>query len=88
MNANQVYYTVLDKNRSGFTTLPISGMMVMFESMLVEYFACMDAYTKYIQLYCPTAQSATCVQYASNYRGQICNQFKTKYANYYLDLNR
>lgn len=88
VNANQVYNTSLQKNRAGFTNLPINGMMVMFESMLVEYFGCMDAYTRYIQQYCPTNQSPLCLQYAANYRAQTCNQFKTKYANYYLDLNR
>lgn len=88
VNANQVYNTSLEKNRSGFSAFPINGMMVMFESMLVEYFGCMDGYTKFLQANCPVNQNSACVQAASNYRAQVCNQFKTKYANYYLDLNR
>lgn len=89
VNANQVYNGSVIKNRNGFTQLPVTGLMVMFEGMLVEYYACMDSYSKYIQYYCPAQPTyAPCVQGASNYRAQICNQFKTKYSNFYLDLTR
>lgn len=86
--SEQVYTGRLYKNRSGFTNYAINGVMVMREGLLPEYFQCMDAYQQYINYYCPANQTyAPCVQGATNYRNSICNNFKQKYPNNYLDLN-
>lgn len=83
----KVYTGRLYKNRNGMAQYPITGVMVMKENLLVEYFACMDAYMKYIQYYCPSNPTyAPCVSGATNYRNSVCNNFKTKYPNSYLDL--
>lgn len=85
--AEKVYTGRLYKNRSGMAQYPLNGVMVMKEELLVEYFACMDSYLKYIQYYCPQAPNyAPCVQAATNYRNSVCNNFKMKYPNNYLDL--
>ncbi len=84
--AEKIYTGRLYKNRSGVSQYALNGVMMMKEGMLVEYFACMDAYLKYISYYCPAAPTyAPCVQGASNYRAQVCNQFKAKYPNNYID---
>jgi hypothetical protein len=85
--AEKIYTGRFVKNRSGFSQYPINGVMIMKENLLVEYFACMDSYTKYISYYCPANPNyAPCLQGAANYRYQVCTQFKTKYPNNYLDL--
>ncbi len=86
--AEKIYTGKLHKNRQGLSQLPINGVMIMREGLLVEYYACMDSYQKWIQYYCPANPNyAPCVQNASNYRSTICTQFKTKYPNNYLDIN-
>ncbi len=84
--AEEVVEGGLVKNRNGLSGYPINGVMIMREQLLVEYFGCMDAYAKYISYYCPANPTyAPCAQGASNYRAQICNQFKSKYPNNYID---
>lgn len=85
--AEQTYTGRLYKNRSGVSNYPITGVMIMKEALLVEYFACMDSYMKYISYYCPANPTyAPCVQGATNYRNSVCNNFKLKYPNNYLDV--
>lgn len=85
--AEKIYTGRLYKNRTGTSSYPITGVMVMKEALLVEYFACMDSYAKYIQYYCPANPAyAPCVQGATNYRNSVCNNFKAKYPNNYLDI--
>jgi hypothetical protein len=45
--SNQVIQGKLYKNREGFTTYPINGVMVMRESLLVEYFGCMNGFANF-----------------------------------------
>ncbi len=85
--AERIYTGRLYKNRPGMSQYPITGVMIMKDALLVEYFGCMDAYAKYIAYYCPANPNyAPCVQAASNHRNQVCTQFKTKYPNNYLDI--
>jgi hypothetical protein len=84
--AEKVYTGRLYKNRSGVSQFALNGVMIMREGLLVEYFACMDSYMKYVQYYCPANPTyPPCLQGANNYRAQICNQFKAKYPNNYID---
>lgn len=85
--AEKIYTGTLIKNRSGMGSYPINGVMIMKETLLPEYFQCMDAYMYFIQGNCPQYQSPQCAQAATNYRNGICNNFKLKYPNNYLDLN-
>jgi hypothetical protein len=83
---NALVQGVLYKNRSGYTSYPLNGVMIMKESSLAPYYACMDAYVKYVSQACPygAQTNATCDQYARNYMTQLCNTFKTTYS--YLDI--
>lgn len=77
--AEKVYTGTVIKNRPGVGSYPITGVMVMKENLLPEYFECMN----FIQKYCPNAPTyAPCVQARNNY----CQNFKMKYPNNYLDL--
>lgn len=85
--AETIYTGRLYKNRPGMSSYPITGVMIMREQLLVEYFGCMDSYAKYISYYCPANPNyAPCVQSATNYRNTVCTQFKQKYPNNYLDI--
>lgn len=83
---NALVQGVLYKNRSGYSSYPLNGVMIMKESSLTPYYACMDAYVKYVSQACPygAQTNASCDQYARNYMTQLCNTFKTTYS--YLDI--
>jgi hypothetical protein len=86
--AEQIYTGRLYKNRPGFSQLPLNGVMMMTEPLLPDYFNCMDAYAKYIQMYCPAnPYYAPCVQGATSARTSVCNYFKQKYPSNYLDIS-
>jgi hypothetical protein len=85
--SEKVYTGRLYKNRTGLSNYPLTGVMIMKETLLPDYFACMDAYVKYINFYCPAAPTyPPCVTGASQSRDSLCNYFKQKYPNGYLDL--
>lgn len=102
--SNQVVTGNLYKNRSGFTTYPLNGVIVMKEPLLPEYMACMNGYVAWPQNICPQGatssycaywlprcptggrSNATCDMEAKNYMASICNTFKTKYSNSYIDI--
>lgn len=85
--AEKVVQGQLPKNRSGFSNYQLNGVMIMRENLVPEYFQCMDSYAMYIQSYCPAQPTyPPCVQAATNVRNSICNNFKMKYPNNYLDL--
>lgn len=87
--AEKVYAGHLYKNRTGMAGYPLSGVTIMKEALLVEYFGCMDAYVVYIQSnnYCRVyPQDPYCVNGANQYRNSKCNAFKLKYPNNFLDL--
>jgi hypothetical protein len=66
--AGQVVTGKLYKDRTGFTTYPVNGVIVMKEPLLPEYFACMQGYTGWPANLCATTgASAYC-----NYWGQMC----------------
>ncbi|MFL5784845.1 MAG: hypothetical protein ACJ76H_09565 [Bacteriovoracaceae bacterium] len=86
-DAEKVYTGRLYKNRQGTSSYPVTGVMIMKETLLVDYFKCMDAYISYINYYCPAAPTyPPCVTGASQSRDSLCNYFKQKYPNSYLDL--
>lgn len=86
-DAGKLYSGSLVKNRSGFEGYPLNGVMIMKENLLVEYYQCMDAYTKYISAYCPNSPNhPQCVAGANAQRAYICNTFKAKYPKHYLDI--
>jgi hypothetical protein len=102
--AGQVVSGKLYKDRSGFTSYPLNGAIVMKEPLLPEYFNCMQAYTSWPGSACPSGattsycaywlprcpygskSNAQCDTEGRNYMASICNQFKTQYANSYLDI--
>ncbi len=83
--AERIFTGRLYKNRPGMSGYPLTGVMIMREQLLVEYFGCMDAYAKFVAYYCPQNPNY-CAQQAAAYRNQVCTQFKTKYPNNYLDI--
>lgn len=87
VTAAQTYQGKLYKTRSGYTGYTLNGVMVMKETLLTEYFQCIDAYINYINTYCPlNPYNTTCVNNATIQRNYLCNAFKTKYPSNYLDL--
>ena len=74
------------KTRTGYTTSPINGVMVMKEQSLTAYFTCMDAYTSYRSTACPygPTTNANCDAYARQLMTQKCNDFKA--TNAYIDI--
>lgn len=66
--AGQVMSGTLYKDRSGFSNYPINGVMVMKETLLTSYFACMQGYTNWPANVC---QSGSSVAYC-NYWGPRC----------------
>lgn len=53
----------LYKNRTGFESFPINGVMVMREPLLQEYFNCMNAYTNWLQMTCPNGPTSSYCSY-------------------------
>jgi hypothetical protein len=102
--SQQVVQGRLYKDRPGFSSYPLNGVIVMKEPLLPEYIGCMQGYVNYPKNACPNgasnaycaywmprcpygAQSNTnCDVEARNYMAKICTDFKTKYANSYLDI--
>jgi hypothetical protein len=83
---NALVQGVLYKNRSGYSSYPLNGVMIMKESSLTPYYKCMDAYVSYVSQACPygAQTNASCDQYARNNMTQLCNAFKSTYS--YLDI--
>ena len=87
--SNQVVEGKLYKNRTGFSTYPINGVIIMKEPLLPEYIACMQAYSNWpASQQCPygARTSSSCDLMAKNYMAQVCNTFKSKYSNSYSDI--
>lgn len=90
----QCTYTTAEKVMTGrlykysnYSGVPINGVTVLKETLLVDFFGCQDAYKKYIQYYCPANPNyAPCVQGATNYRTSMCNYFSQKYPNTYVRI--
>jgi len=53
----------LIKNRSGFESFPINGVIVMREPLLPEYFNCMNAFTNWLQIACPSGPTSAYCSY-------------------------
>ncbi len=78
----------LYKNRTGFESYPISGVMVLKENLLNPYFSCMNAYASYVSQACPMGArtNSVCDSYAQQYRDQVCMSFKSQYGSSYVDI--
>lgn len=84
--AEKVYTGQLYKH-SAKSNLTMNGVAIMLDNVLVDYFACKDAYVKYISYYCPgNPNYAPCVQAANNYSNQMCGLLVTKYPNNFLEV--
>lgn len=60
--SNQVVTGKLYKDRNGFATYPVNGVIVMKEPLLPEYFACMQAFTSWPANVCTVnAQTPYCM---------------------------
>ena len=81
--AGKLYTGKLLKNRSGFESASLNGVMLMKETLLVEYFGCMDSYMSYMA---SCGNSQYCANNANARRTLVCNAFKAKYPNNYLDI--
>lgn len=81
------YLGTLYKDRVGFTSYPLNGLIVIKEAAMPYYFACMDAYAKYIRTYCPANPTySPCVTAANKYRTDLCTVFKSTYSAAYIDI--
>lgn len=103
--SGQIISGKLYKDRSGFTTSPLNGVIVMKESLLKEYFSCMQAYVNWPRNVCATGattaycaywlprcpygsgSNAGCDNEGRNYMTNLCTNFKSKYANSYIDIS-
>lgn len=61
--SNQVVSGKLYKDRSGYASYPIRGVIVMKEALLPEYFGCMNAYTNWPANVCQTNAYTQYCQY-------------------------
>lgn len=81
----------LYKNRTGFESYTLNGVMVMREPLLTSYYGCMNAYTQFASSSCPygARTSPYCDSAAKNYMGQVCNSFISQYGGgkAYLDVS-
>lgn len=102
--SQQIINGKLYKDRPGFASYPLNGVIVMKEPLLPEYIGCMQGYvnwpgnacpaglnTQYcvnMRTYCPYGgrTSAQCDVEARNFMANLCNTFKSKYANSYIDI--
>ncbi len=100
--SGQILNGQLVKNRSGFTQYAINNIMVMKQTSLNAYFACMDAVVNHIAAYCPTVTDTSCNMYnvnpqmkaycqqcitnAYNSMTNLCNQFKSGHSYLSFDV--
>jgi hypothetical protein len=83
--ANKIYLGKLYKNRTGFESYPLNGVIIMKENIMSGYFSCMNAYTTYQQPQYCTADPlyASCYQqnirFYPNAAQLCCNQLATIY---------
>lgn len=78
----------LYKNRNGFESYQINGVIVMNENLLTGYFGCMNAYASYVSPACPggARTSGNCDMAAQAYRDQVCGSFINQYGRNYADI--
>jgi hypothetical protein len=102
--ANQVVQGKLFKDRPGFSSYTINGVIVMPETLITEYISCMHSYinwpgnacqnassTGYCRYWLPRCTSGSvtnqiCMVEGRNYMSSVCNTFKIKYVNSYVDV--
>lgn len=81
----QLLNGTLVKNRQGYSSASLNGIMIMKKSYLNDYFACMDAIPNFITNNCPTSTTNSCYAQAQSFMAQVCGYFKTR--GNYLDLS-
>lgn len=102
--SNQIVTGKLYKDRPGFGSYPLNGVIVMKEPLLPEYYSCMQGYVGWPRNACPSGATSSycaywlprcpyggqtnsgCDMEAKNYMGNLCNAFKSKYSNAYVDI--
>lgn len=80
----QLLNGTLVKNRQGYSSASLNGVMIMKRSYLNDYFACMDAIPNFITNNCPTNTTNACYAQAQSFMGQVCQYFKSR--GNYLDI--
>lgn len=61
--AGQIVNGKLYKDRNGFASYPVNGVIVMKEPLLTEYFSCMNAYTSWPASVCSNGANASYCSY-------------------------
>lgn len=102
--SNQIIRGKLFKDRQGFNTYPINGVIVMPQSLINEYISCMHGYinwpgnacsggnnTAYCAYWlprCPNGAGSNqlCMTEGKNFMANLCNNFKSRYPNAYIDI--
>ncbi|MFP5384536.1 MAG: hypothetical protein ACLGHN_00560 [Bacteriovoracia bacterium] len=102
--SNQVISGKLYKDRQGFSSYPLNGLIVMKEPLLPEYYNCMQGYVNWPRNACPNGATTPYCAYwvprcpyggqsnqgcdteGRNYMASLCNAFKAKYSNSYIDI--
>lgn len=78
----------LYKNRTGYESYPLTGLILIQKTAMNDYLTCMNAYINYVSQACPYGYStnATCAAAANTYRNNICSTFKSTHASSYVDI--
>lgn len=86
--ANTVIQGKLYKDRNGFQSYPLNGVIVMKEPLLPEYFSCMQAYLNWPANVCPSgASNSYCAYWIPRcpYGAKTANGLCTTEANTYMN---
>lgn len=66
---------------SAYQNNALNSILVIRESLLPNYYSCVNAYTNFIKSNCAAMQTLSCQQAAQQYQSQTCNNFVTTYQN-------
>lgn len=77
--ANQILNGTLVKSRSGYANASLNGVMIMKQTSITDYFACMDAVPNFIANNCPGQPTPpACVQQAQLFMQSVCQYFVSR----------
>jgi hypothetical protein len=78
----------LFKTRSGYTNRPVTGVTILTEGVLQDFYICQNAVQQYANAYCG-GNPNNCLSQALNFRSVQCTNFNSRYANYFrlIQLN-
>ncbi|MGE3610224.1 MAG: hypothetical protein AB7I27_11595 [Bacteriovoracaceae bacterium] len=66
---------------TNYQNIGINSVLVIRETLLPNYYACINGYTNFIQSNCPNNPPLNCQQAAQQYQATTCNNFVTTYQN-------